>query len=834
MGKIKCAVVGVGNCFAGLVQGIEYYKQNPDAEVIGVMHKEMAGYTIHDIEFVAAFDVDKKKVGEKLDKAVYAEPNKVKWVPKLSSMKEVVVKQGPKLDGVGTYVKKVVKVVEERPVEELKKEAMQELKDKKVEVLVSYLPVGSEKATQFWAQVCLDAKVAFVNCMPSFIGSDPKWAGRFKKANVPVVADDIKGMVGATIVHRTLAKLCDDRGAKIEKTYQINVGGNSVTGDQEILLIQNGKMIKTKIGEFVDEWMSLYGRKREDGKDIVDISKTKQTLQCYTINENFKVIPIKVAGLIRHTLNEELYEIETNEGRKIKITKNHNVFILNKKGKLEEVPVKLLKEKESMIATPRNLSLHERNDVKSVNLIPYLKELFAQGIDNDGNIRVHNHPEIKIPVDFPITNELLQVVGLWLADGSFDRIGSSNLEIACGHEADCMEIIERFTSSYGINYQIRGQKQVAVRIMSKTLTKIFKLVLGLGGNAYTKRMPNWIFNLSNRQIALVVKGYLSGDGTITGKQIRWTTASDGLGEDIRTLLLMVGINSSVFRENYRNKKNSNSYKTQLEYITHGIISCKEDVNNFIEKIGFIQKEKNERAIMASDKLTRGNTQIIPKFDILQKWGIKSTSWQENRTIRAHVILKQLEKVKNENDKNKIEDICVGGTHFLKIKKIKKIKAKPQYVYDLSTPPYERFICSNILVHNTDFLSMKEQERLHSKKISKTESVQSQLKQRLPDDQIYVGPSDFIPFLGNTKLMFMRIEGRMWANIPFNMEVRLEVDDKANSAGIVVDAVRAARIALDRKIGGPLEAASAYLMKHPPKQMSDPEAKKALEEFIKGE
>jgi myo-inositol-1-phosphate synthase len=135
--------------------------------------------------------------------------------------------------------------------------------------------------------------------------------------------------------------------------------------------------------------------------------------------------------------------------------------------------------------------------------------------------------------------------------------------------------------------------------------------------------------------------------------------------------------------------------------------------------------------------------------------------------------------------------------------------------------------------NTDFLSMKEQERLTSKKISKTESVQSQLRQRLPDEQIYVGPSDFIPFLGNTKLMFMRIEGKMWANIPYNMEVRLEVDDKANSAGIVIDAVRLAKIALERKLAGPVEAASAYLMKHPPRQMTDPEARAELERYIKG-
>lgn len=359
MAKIRCAVVGVGNCFAGLVQGVEYYRQHPEQEIVGVMHPLMGGYSIYDIDFVAGFDVDSKKVGKPLNEAVYAEPNKVRWVEKLQAMGDVTVKQSPQLDGVGMYVQKVVKPVKERPVEELRKEILKELKEKKVEILVSYLPVGADKATQFWAQVCLDAGIGFVNCMPSFIGSDPKWAEKFKKANVPIVADDIKSQVGATIVHRTLAKLCDDRGCKIDRTYQINVGGN-----------------------------------------------------------------------------------------------------------------------------------------------------------------------------------------------------------------------------------------------------------------------------------------------------------------------------------------------------------------------------------------------------------------------------------------------------------------------------------------TDFLTMKEQERLQSKKISKTEAVQSQLSQRLPDDRIYVGPSDFIPFLGNTKLMFMRIEGRMWANIPYNMEVRLEVDDKANSAGIVIDAIRYCKIAINRKIGGPLIGPSAWLMKHPPVQFRDSEARELAERFEK--
>lgn len=360
--KIKCAVVGIGNCFAGLVQGIEYYRQNPTQQIIGIMHERIDGYAIHDIEFVCGFDVGENKIGKTIYEAIYEYPNLVKWIPK-EKMPDTtaIVYECPALDGVGIWVENKIKPVQsKKSIDELTAEIKKTLKETDAEILVSYLPVGSEQATEYWAQICLDCKIAFVNCMPSFIASDPGWAEKFKTAGVPTIGDDIKGQVGATIVHRTLAKLCDDRGTRIETTYQINVGGN-----------------------------------------------------------------------------------------------------------------------------------------------------------------------------------------------------------------------------------------------------------------------------------------------------------------------------------------------------------------------------------------------------------------------------------------------------------------------------------------TDFLCMKEQERLVSKKISKTESVQSQLKEKLSDENIYVGPSDFIPFLGNTKLMFMRIEGKMWANAPYNMEVRLEVDDKANSAGIVVDAIRLAKIALNRKLGGSIEAASAYLMKHPLKQMSDSEAKAELEKFIKG-
>ncbi|MFH0927528.1 MAG: myo-inositol-1-phosphate synthase [Candidatus Micrarchaeota archaeon] len=359
MGRIKVGVIGTGNCFAGLYQGLQYYKTHKLDEAAGLMHPELGGYKLEDIEFVCAFDVADTKVGKNLNDATYAHPNEVRWLKKEDMPKtDVVVQESPALDGMGIYILERVKPVINKPIEQLTPEIKEHIKKTGARVLLSYLPVGSHEATKYWAQIALDTHCAFVNCIPEFIASSPEWSQKFKDAGLPVIGDDIKAQVGSTIVHRTLAKLADDRGAVIEKTYQINVGGN-----------------------------------------------------------------------------------------------------------------------------------------------------------------------------------------------------------------------------------------------------------------------------------------------------------------------------------------------------------------------------------------------------------------------------------------------------------------------------------------TDFLNMKEQSRLASKRISKTESVQSQLKKRLPDDKIYIGPSDFIPFLSNTKLGFMRIEGRMWADIPFNMEIRLEVDDKANSGGVSVDAIRCAQIALDRGLSGYLEGPAAYFMKHPPVQYSDPVARQMVEDFI---
>ena len=218
---IRLAIAGIGNCASSLVQGIEFYKDaDPDDRVPGLMHVVLGGYHVGDVEVVAAFDVDAEKVGLDLAKAIEASRNntiKFAEVP----VRGITVQRGPTFDGFGEFYREQC---EESPAEPV--DIAQALRDAKADVLVSYLPVGSEVAQKHYAQACLDAGVAFVNAIPVFIASDPVWAQKFTDAGVPIVGDDIKSQVGATIVHRTLARLFEDRGTTIDHTYQLNFGGN--------------------------------------------------------------------------------------------------------------------------------------------------------------------------------------------------------------------------------------------------------------------------------------------------------------------------------------------------------------------------------------------------------------------------------------------------------------------------------------------------------------------------------------------------------------------------------------------------------------------------------
>src|SRR5436190_20480435 len=221
MGSVRVAIVGVGNCASSLVQGVEYYRTaDPADRVPGLMHVRFGDYHVSDVEFVAAFDVDAKKVGRDLAEAIVASENntvKICDVPPTG----VTVHRGPTLDGLGKYYRETVEESDEAAVD-----VVAALREARADVVVSYLPVGSEEADRFYAQCAIDAGCGFVNALPVFIASDPVWAQKFTDAGLPIVGDDIKSQVGATIIHRSLSKLFEDRGVEVLRTYQLNFGGN--------------------------------------------------------------------------------------------------------------------------------------------------------------------------------------------------------------------------------------------------------------------------------------------------------------------------------------------------------------------------------------------------------------------------------------------------------------------------------------------------------------------------------------------------------------------------------------------------------------------------------
>ena len=246
MKKIKVAIIGVGNCASSLIQGIEFYRKsnlttNGKPEALGLMNYSIGGYRPQDIEIVCAFDIDKRKVGQPLKKAIFRAPNCTQLITNRLASPNTVVQMGPILDGVSEHMadypdNRRFMASNTKPVD-----VVASLKKSGAEVAINYLPVGSNKATEFYADCCIQAGVSLINCIPVFIASNPVWAKRFTDAGIPLIGDDVKSQVGATILHRTLAKLFEDRGVKIDRTYQLNTGGNT-----DFLNMLNRSRLKSK------------------------------------------------------------------------------------------------------------------------------------------------------------------------------------------------------------------------------------------------------------------------------------------------------------------------------------------------------------------------------------------------------------------------------------------------------------------------------------------------------------------------------------------------------------------------------------------------------------
>lgn len=227
MKKIRAAIAGVGNCASSFVQGLEFYKSRKERDFAGLMHPRIGDWRPGDIEIVAAFDIDRRKVGKRLEEAIFAPPNCTKVFQLALPVSDVEVQMGPILDGVAPHMSEYPDDEAFRPSDHSPVDVVQTLRDTEAEVLICYLPVGSEVAVRHYARACLEAGVAMVNCVPVFIASDPKWAEKFRTAGLPIIGDDIKSQVGATIVHRALARLFGDRGVLLDRTYQLNTGGNT-------------------------------------------------------------------------------------------------------------------------------------------------------------------------------------------------------------------------------------------------------------------------------------------------------------------------------------------------------------------------------------------------------------------------------------------------------------------------------------------------------------------------------------------------------------------------------------------------------------------------------
>jgi len=289
MSKIRIAIAGVGNCASSLIQGLEYYKDvdEKDELVPGLMHNVFGGYKISDIEPVAAFDVDSRKVGLPLEEAIFAGENctiKFSDPPKT----DVIVQKGEVLDGIGKYLSEKIPVDKnQKPVDVAKV-----LEESNADLLINYMPVGSEKAARYYAEQCLKAGVAFINAMPAFIVSDEGWAKRFEDAGLPCAGDDIKSQVGATIVHRVLTQLLLDRGVKIEKSYQLNIGGNT-----DFYNMLEEERLKSKRISKTSAVQSLVPYKiplRIGPSDYVDFLNDNKVCYIYMVGRKFGDVPLTI------------------------------------------------------------------------------------------------------------------------------------------------------------------------------------------------------------------------------------------------------------------------------------------------------------------------------------------------------------------------------------------------------------------------------------------------------------------------------------------------------------------------------------------------------------
>ncbi|GBE55661.1 inositol-3-phosphate synthase [archaeon BMS3Bbin15] len=332
MREIRVAIAGVGNCASSLVQGVEYYKDAKPEDIIpGLMHTKFGRYHIKDIKFVAAFDINAHKVGKDLSEAIFTEPNcttRFSEVPKVG----VEVQKAPVMDGIGKYLKDIIPVSNsQKPVD-----VARALEEAQVDVLINYLPVGSARATRYFAQTAIDAGAGFVNCIPEFIASNNEWAQKFTRAGLPVAGDDIKSQVGATILHRALVQLLKDRGVKVEETYQLNIGGNTDFKN----MLQESRLKSKRISktEAITSMVDYEVPTRIGPSDYVPFLNDNKQAFIYVKGRKFGDIPLKIQVHLSVEDSPNSAGVAVDAIRATKIALDNNI-----KGPLEGVSAYLFK-----------------------------------------------------------------------------------------------------------------------------------------------------------------------------------------------------------------------------------------------------------------------------------------------------------------------------------------------------------------------------------------------------------------------------------------------------------------------------------------------------------
>jgi len=885
--EIRVAIVGVGNSASALVQGTEYYKNaREDATVPGLMHVNFGGYHIKDVKFVAAFEVNKKKIGKDLAEAIFTEPNccaKFAEVPRLG----VKVSPAPTLDGVAEHMKETFNVYGDGEIKPVN--VVEILKESRAEILVNYLPVGSRDATRFYAQAALDAQCAFINCLPyseyipvkmeesiqvlpigklveeltdeeRLIARHGDAAWYEPKKHVSVISfDPVSFLTCFSEVKRILKR--KGNGSALNVTVQ---GGRRVTvSPDHLLLVLTSSGIVTKPAKYI-----------KVGDLLPVASRLPQTQSVFSreidLIQEFATQPyrdeIMVTGNIEELLRPAGISV-SEQADKLGITYDKMRMFRTRK----YLPLSLYLKIESCKDKRKELKLRFKKSKK------------------------------EVPALLEINQDLARWLGLFIAEGWYHQ---TQVCISVGRkEKDVIQKVQDWARQFfddEIHIRAGKGRSVELLLLNKLAVCILRDILGIKGGARKKEVPPHVYSWPIELVRAFLDGYFLGDGSkfyvsdkVPAVVLSASTASEPLIPGILVLLLRCGVCPTFTK-----------VKRPATSLPKGVRPRRNEYRHFIMRLEGKDVERldlilmNARNPLLHKTISSQRGRGIPIHARVPSLLVQPQDIKPNRMSRHSPIYRLKSRSYFRRDSltpvsEKLRCFCNGDIYFAKVLRVQEcsneddlydfeIEGTHNFMHGLGVFSHNcmpEFIASDsawakkfeekglpvagddvksqvgatILHRNlarlcvdrgviidetyqlnlggdTDFQNMTVEERLKTKRISKTEAVTSLVPYDLPTR---IGPSDYVPFLGNKKICYLWLKGRKFGDRPLTITVKLEVEDSPNSAGVVIDVIRAVKLALDRKIAGQLISISSYAFKHPPIQVPDPKAKEYVEEYING-